>query len=125
MRQFAQEMESMRLSWSSEWEMVLIAVAVLLPSLSSDSWVLFQGFYPRLPLHTLNMSPSCVIGHTQPVPERSRAESRGPSASGGPSGAEGGGSRGAAEALAGDGDGNQSLALQSPDSWARGCPEFE
>ena len=70
---------------------------------------IFLGFFLFIhvcPSTQFTQSPSCVPGHTQPVPERSQTESGGPSESGGQSGAEGGRSRGAAEALAGNGDGN-------------------
>lgn len=58
--------------------------------------------FSRSPLNT----PFCIVGHTQPVSARSRAEQCGPSERGGQSGTESGRNRGAAEAFAGDGGGN-------------------
>lgn len=79
----------------------------LVPRFFSKAFIQIWSLSPRFPpLPPLYTSPSCVLGHTQPIPERSQAESCGPSASRGQSGAERGGNQRAAEALAGDGDGN-------------------
>lgn len=58
----------------------------------------------------------CIIDHTQPVSTRSRTEQCGPSERRGQSGAEIGRSWRAAEALAGDGDGNGDVlaSMSSP-----------